>query len=56
MPSSRTRRPLVAEILGEKAVVFKNPVGHFDIYRGELFDKAVPLFTAGHSAVMESPR
>jgi hypothetical protein len=31
----------VAEILGEKANVIKYPVGHFDIYRGEIFDKAV---------------
>ncbi len=31
----------VAEILGEKATVIKYPVGHFDIYRGEFFSKAV---------------
>jgi len=31
----------VAEILGEKATVIKYPIGHFDIYRGEIFDKAV---------------
>jgi fermentation-respiration switch protein FrsA (DUF1100 family) len=33
----------VAEILGEKATVIKYPVGHFDIYRGEIFDKAVDV-------------
>ena len=31
----------VAGILGEKATVIKYPVGHFDIYRGEVFDKAL---------------
>lgn len=31
----------VAEILGEKATVIKYPIGHFDIYRGEFFNKAV---------------
>jgi len=31
----------VAEILGEKATVIKYPCSHFDIYRGEIFDKAV---------------
>ncbi len=31
----------VAEILGEKATVIKYPGSHFDIYRGEIFDKAV---------------
>lgn len=31
----------VAGILGEKATVIKYPVGHFDIYRGEGFEKAV---------------
>ena len=31
----------VAEILGEKATVIKYPVGHFDIYRGEFFSKAI---------------
>lgn len=31
----------VAEVLGEKATVIKYPVGHFDIYRGEFFRKAI---------------
>lgn len=31
----------VAEILGEKATVIKYPIGHFDIYRGVFFDKAM---------------
>ena len=29
------------EILGGKATVIKYPVGHFDIYRGEIFNKAI---------------
>jgi uncharacterized protein len=31
----------VAKILGEKATVIKYPVGHFDIYKGDIFDQAV---------------
>ena len=31
----------VAEILGGKATVIKYPFGHFDIYKGENFDKAI---------------
>lgn len=31
----------VADILGEKARVIKYPVGHFDIYKGEYFEKAI---------------
>lgn len=31
----------VAEILGGKATVIKYPVGHFDIYSGEIFNKVV---------------
>lgn len=31
----------VAEILGEKATVIKYPVGHFDIYKGEIFEKVM---------------
>ncbi len=31
----------VVETLGEKATVIKFPIGHFDIYHGEYFEKAV---------------
>jgi len=31
----------VAEILGEKVKVVKYPIRHFDIYKGENFEKAV---------------
>ncbi len=31
----------VTEILGTKAQVIEYPIGHFDIYKGENFEKAV---------------
>ena len=31
----------VAQILGNKAKLVKHPIGHFDIYHGENFNKAV---------------
>jgi uncharacterized protein len=37
-PDSHTQ---VAQILGEKATLVKYPIGHFDIYHGENFSKAV---------------
>ncbi len=33
----------VAEILGERATVVSYPIGHFDIYQGEFFTKAVDV-------------
>jgi hypothetical protein len=31
----------IAAILGDKAIVRNYPIGHFDIYHGEHFEKAV---------------
>ena len=37
-PKSHVR---LQEILGDKAIVLKYPIGHFDIYEGEYFERAV---------------